>query len=146
MKIEVILSGNHLQHMLFVSIFEHFRFLSHPRATDLFNHSVTFSLIGSCGMDKWFFVPFDLMFIFTLYIEHTILHRCHWNSLRSELLRSSWMMDIPRWLLNLTDRIAYEFEKAEIQAVKQHPAVREASEQIKWLWSSQNVRLNSRPS
>jgi hypothetical protein len=57
-------------------------------------------------------------------------------------LPSSWMMDIPKWPLNSTDKIAYESEKVEIQAANQQMVIWDASAQIESPRSNQSVRFS----
>jgi hypothetical protein len=52
-------------------------------------------------------------------------------------------MDIPKVLLNSTDKITKENQKMEMQAFNQHPVARETREQIDSLRSRQSVRLES---
>jgi hypothetical protein len=57
---------------------------------------------------------------------------------------ASWILDIPKWPLNSTDRIAHKSQRVEIQAVTEQTAVWEALEQIKSHGSSQSVYFKSR--
>jgi hypothetical protein len=48
-------------------------------------------------------------------------------------------MDIPNWLLNLTNKIIHESQKMEIPAVNSRPVVWNGAEQMKSPWGSQSV-------
>jgi hypothetical protein len=125
--------------LLFVVQSNSFHFLLYTRTTYHCNHPVRLSVFGSLGLKRQFLVLFTLIFIFTSYIRCAAFHCCHWHSFRSKSLSSSWLMDIPNWLLNSIDWIAYDFRKVDIQTMNSQPVVRDESEQMKPPWTSQSV-------
>jgi hypothetical protein len=102
--------------MSFIAKFTYFCFPLYPPTPYLCKHSVRFSLVGLRWLESHFFVPLTLIFALNLSLWRAIFHCYHWDSFRSEVLPSDWMIDIPIWQLNLSIRFTNEFQEREINA------------------------------
>jgi hypothetical protein len=130
MKINSKLPQNYLQHCV-VCIQQQIFSIS-------FISKICISLQASCQifidwlarLGETFFILFIVKFKFTFRIWGAMFRCCQWCVFHGELWLSCWLMDIPNWLLNCTDRIAHGFERVGIQTLNRDMVLREASRQI----------------
>jgi hypothetical protein len=129
--------------MLFVVESKSFLFVSYATTACRCKYLIRFSLIISPRLESQFLILFSLTvtFIYLTYHVSLLLLIC----ISFRIIDIQFTFDIPNRLLNLTDSIAHEFQKVEIQSVTHHTVVREASEHTDWCQDRENIRVKSRP-